>query len=559
MDSRTAAHALSQIAAYLELGGENRFKARAYHRAARSLLALAVDDLAPMLRSGELAQVRGLGPATLSVVRDLVETGESRYLEQLREKTPEGLLDLLNVPGLAIEKIHKLYNELGIQSVADLEASARDGRLVKMKGMGPKTAQKLLAGIEFMRTAVTRKLYPHAIVEANAILAAIRSHPDVVRAEIAGSLRRRREVVGDVDVVAACAADPVAVAQSFTRVAGVRTAQGDAASVTIRFVDGTKLDLQCVTPDSFAMEFFEATGTREHVDAVLARLRGKTVNGLEEEAVYRAAGLAWIPPELRENQGEVESAAHDDLPTLLELHDLRGVLHCHTTYSDGKASIADMAAAARALGWSYLGISDHSEAAFYASGVHRDRMIEQHEEIDALNASLTGFRVLKGVEADILADGRIDYDADFLGRFDYVIASIHSRFKMDGEAMTARVLRAMDDPHMTILAHPTGRLLLSREPYALDIEAVLEKAAGVGVAIEVNADPHRMDLDWHYLKRARDLGVTIEIGPDAHSRGGLEWTELGVAMARKGWVEAKNVLNARDAGDVVAFAKRRLA
>jgi len=558
MDSRTAAHVLSQIAAYLELGGENRFKARAYHRAARSLLALAVDDLAPMLRSGELAQVRGLGPATLNVVRDLVETGESTYLEQLKARTPEGLLDLMNVPGLGVEKIHKLYSELGIQSVADLEAAARDGRLVKMKGMGPKTAQKLLAGIDFMRTAVTRKLYPHAIVEANAILAAVRSHPDVERAEIAGSLRRRREVVADVDIVAACAGDPSAVAQSFTRVAGVRASEGDGASVVIRFVDGTKLDLMCVPRDEFALAWFGATGTREHVEAVARRVRGR-VKGADEVDVYRAAGLDWIPPELRENQGEVESAAVHALPRLVELADLRGVLHCHTTYSDGKAPVTDMAAAARALGWSYLGISDHSEAAFYASGVERDRMVEQHQEIDRLNATLDGFRVLKGVEADILADGRLDYDADFLGRFDYVIASIHSRFKMDGNAMTARVLRAMDDPHMTILAHPTGRLLLSREPYALDVDAVLEKAAAVGVAIEVNADPHRMDLDWHYLKRAKELGVTIEIGPDAHSRGGLEWTELGVAMARKGWMEASNILNARSADDVIAFAKRRFA
>jgi len=559
MDSRTAAHALSQIAAYLELGGENRFKARAYHRAARSLLALAVDDLAPLLRSGELAQVRGLGPATLSVVRDLVETGESTYLEQLKSRTPEGLLELMNVPGLGVEKIHKLYAELGIQSVADLEAAARNGRLVKMKGMGPKTAQKLLAGIDFMRTAVTRKLYPHAIVEANAILAAVRSHPEVARAEIAGSLRRRREVVGDVDIVAACSGDPVGVAQSFTRVAGVRSSEGDGADVVIRFVDGTKLDLTCVSVSEFALAWFRSTGSREHVDAVTQRLRGLAVTGADEERIYRAAGLDWIPPELREGQGEVDSAAAHALPRLLELRDIRGVLHCHTEYSDGKSSVTEMATAARALGWSYLGISDHSEAAFYASGVERDRMIEQHAEIDRLNATLDGFRVLKGVEADILADGRLDYDADFLARFDYVIASIHSRFKMDGDAMTARVLAAMDDPHMTILAHPTGRLLLSREPYALNVEAVLEKAAAVGVAIEINADPHRMDLDWHYLKRAKELGVTIEIGPDAHSRGGLEWTELGVAMARKGWMEAKDVLNTREANAVIAFARRRLA
>ena len=572
MDSRSAAHVLSQIAAFLELAGENRFKSRAYQTAARSLLALAADDLGALLRSGELAKVRGLGPATLAVVRDLVETGESRSLEQLREATPEGLLELMSVPGLGIEKIHKLHAEIGIASLADLEAAAQDGRLAKVKGMGPKTAQKILKGIGFMRDAGVMSLYPHAAVEANALVASIRSHPDVVRAEIAGSIRRRREVIADIDIVAACAHAPAEVAQSFTRIAGVRSASGAGGAVSIRYIDGTRMDLYCVEPENFAVALWRATGSADHIEAVGRRLasrgmrlagdslldkRGRPIPCGDEAAVYAAAALAQIPPELREGLGEVEAAASRTLPHLVELSDLQGVLHCHSQYSDGKATIAEMASAARAKGWSYIGISDHSQAAFYASGVAREAMLEQHDEIDALNASLSDFRVLKGVEADILADGRLDYDAELLDRFDYVIASIHSRFKMDGNAMTERVLRAMDDPHMTVLAHPTGRLLLSRDAYAIDVEAVLEKAADTGVAIEVNADPHRLDLDWRYLHRAKDLGVTIEIGPDAHSRGGLEWTELGVAMARKGWTERSDVLNARSATDVVAFAQRR--
>lgn len=510
-----------------------------------------------MLRSGELAAVRGLGPATLAVVRDLVETGESRYLESLRENTPEGLLELMRVPGLSLEKIHKLHAELGIESLAELEEAAQSGRLRKAKGWGAKTTEKLLASISFMRNASVLRLYPHVAPEASAMLAAVRSHPDVTAAEIAGSLRRRREVVADVDIVAACSADPARVAQSFTRIAGVRESQGDGATVSIRFVDGAKLDLVCVPPESFGEALWRETGTPEHVADVRARLTRAIPAAADEAAIYAAAGLQWVPPELREGRGEVEAAARGALPRLVELGDLRGVLHCHSSYSDGKSTIAEMAAAARGLGWSYLGISDHSQAAFYAAGVARERMLEQHDEIDALNATLSGFRVLKGVEADILADGRLDYDEELLGRFDYVIASIHSRFRMDGPAMTERVLRAMDDPHMTILAHPTGRLLLSREPYALDIEAVLEKAKDVGVAIELNADPHRLDLDWRYIQRAKELGVTVEIGPDAHSRGGLEWTELGVAMARKGWLESTDVLNARAAEEVVAFARAR--
>lgn len=573
MDSRTAARTLSQIAGYLELTGANPYKTRAYRSAARNVMALGSDDLRPMLRSGELAEVKGLGPATIAVLRDIAETGESRYLEELKAQLPEGLLELMRVPGLSAEKIHTLHEELGVSSLDDLEREATGGALRKMKGMGPKTVTKILEGIAFARNAGTRRILPHAMTEAAGLLAAVRSHPDVARAELAGAIRRQVEIVECVDVVAACRKDPVAVAQSFTRLSGVSRAVGDGAEVTVMFVDGGRMDLRCVSEAEFASALWRATGSATHVDAVTARLgRKATLSGAgDEAAIYSAAGLPWIPPELREGLGEVDAAAAQTLPRLVEPGDIRGVLHCHSTWSDGTATIADMAAAARALGWSYLGISDHSQAAFFAGGLSRQRVLEQHNEIDALNrrerarmadlrernAASKDFRVLKGIEADILADGRVDYDEELLDRFDYVIASIHSRFKMGRDAMTERVLRALDDPHVTILAHPTGRLLLSREPYELDVDAVLAKCAAVGVAVELNADPKRLDLDWRYLQRARELGLTVEIGPDAHSRAGLQWMELGVTMARKGWVETAQVLNARDADDVLAFARRR--
>jgi DNA polymerase (family 10) len=562
MDSRTAARALSQIAAYLELSGANRFKARAYQSAARHVLALGSDDLRPMLGSGELAKVRGLGPATLSVLRDLAESGESRYLQELKAQLPEGLLELLRVPGLSPEKIHKLHEELGVASLDDLEREAASGGLRALKGMGPKSIAKVLEGIAFVRRSGTRRMLPHMMNEAAGLLAALRAHPDVTRAELAGAIRRQVEVVECVDVVAACARDPAGVAQSFTRIPGVSSVTGDGAKVSIRFTDGGRMDLVCVPDEEFVVARWLATGTPSHVDAVGARLRERNVAPAslhDEREIYRAAGLEWVPPELREGLGEVQAAASGALPALVEARHIRGVLHCHSTYSDGTATIADMAAAARALGWSYLGVSDHSQAAFFANGLHREKVLEQHDEIDALNAASDGFRILKGVEADILADGRIDYDEELLGRFDYVIASIHSRFRMGRDAMTRRVLTALDDPHVTILAHPTGRLLLSREPYDLDVDAVLARCAEIGVAVELNADPKRLDLDWRYFQRARSLGLTIEIGPDAHSRAGLHWMELGVTMARKGWVEAAQVLNARDADDVVAFARRRRA
>ncbi|HYD51349.1 MAG TPA: PHP domain-containing protein, partial [Gemmatimonadaceae bacterium] len=385
----------------------------------------------------------------------------------------------------------------------------------------------------------------------------------------------KREVVGDVDIVASCRTTPSVVAASFTRMGGVREVIGAGGeSVTLRFVDGTRLDLHCVRPAHFGAALVRATGADEHLTALRARLasRGLSFDGSmvrdasggdvptpDEAAVYACAGLPWVPPELREGRGEVEAAARGALPTLIEVGDVQGVLHCHSDYSDGAATIEEMARAALARGWSYLGISDHSQSAFYAGGVTRERILEQHEEIDRVNERLAaeGFRVLKGIEADILADGRVDYDAETLARFDYVIGSIHSRFAMERRAMTDRVLTALDDPHLTILGHPTGRLLLTREPYAIDMQAVLEKAAAVGVAVELNADPHRLDLDWRLLQDAKRLGVTVEIGPDAHSPHGLDHTGLGVGIARKGWLERGDVLNARSAEAVVAFARAR--
>ena len=577
MDSRTASHILSQIAAYLELRGENPFKARAYETAARGVLALGVDDLSPLLTSGEIGRVRGLGPATLSVIQDLVDTGSSRYLDQLREATPEGLLDMLKIPGLTPEKIHKIHEELEITDLVELEEAAKSGRLAKIRGFGPKTAERILKGIAYSRETAVLALYPHARAEAEHLVALLREHPEITEAAIAGDVRRYREVASGVTIVACCHANaqPEAIAASFTRIGGVKSATGEGTdTVEIHFVDGVMLRLRCVLPEQFAVALWRATGSAEHVELVRARLaeRGILLVGDElrdngsarvpiddEKSLYRAADLDYIEPELREAEGEIDAAARRALPRLLERGDVRGVLHCHTHYSDGKSSVREMARGAQERGWSYVGISDHSAAAFYAAGLSREKVLAQLEEIDSLNEEFAkiGFRVLKGIEADILADGRLDYGEELLARFDFVIGSIHSRFGMDGPAMTERVLRALDDPFLTVLAHPTGRLLLSREPYAIDVDTVIEKAADVRVAVELNADPHRLDLDWRHLIEAKRRGAIVALGPDAHSVNALDNVGIGVLMARKGWLEASDLLNARDAVGVVAFARGR--
>lgn len=574
MDSRTAAHVLTQIGALLEVKGEQRFKARAYAGAARALVALDTDDLEPLVRSGELAKTPGIGPATLGVVRELTETGESSYLNQLREGMPAGLIDLMRVPGLGVAKIQIIHEALGVESVEDLERVAQNGQLAELPRFGKKTAEKILKGIEISRRNAHLERFPRAVLEAHLILANVEKHPDVAHADVAGSIRRHNEVVADIDIVAACTGDPEAVADSFGRSPGVSQARKgkEPGSVSLQFVDGTQVDMHCVTEADYAVALWRATGNSAHVDEMeaLAQKNGFDIEGnlllkrggervpvASEDAFFASLGLLPIPPEMREGMGEIEASARRELPELVVFDDLRGALHCHTDYSDGAATLEEMANAAKELGWNYIGISDHSESAFYAGGLKRDRVARQHDEIDRLNARMVDFRILKGIEADILADGRLDYDSGFLDRFDYVIGSIHSRFSMDGDTMTKRVLAAMDDPHLTILAHPTGRLLLSREPYPIDIPAVLQKAAQVGVAVELNADPHRLDLDWRYCREAKELGVTIEIGPDAHSTAGLENVHFGIGLARKAWLEASEILNTGSADDVLAFARKR--
>ncbi len=572
MDSRTASHVLNQIASFLELSGAPRFNSRAYKRAANAILALGADDLGPLLHSGELKKVPNVGPATIAVVKDLVETGESNYLERLTQDMPSGLLQMVRVPGLGLQKVRLIHSELGIDTLEQLEEAARDGRLAKLPKFGAKTAERVLAGISFARDSGNRVLYHHGLAHAVILRDTVARHPAITEAIIAGSVRRHLETIGDIDIVAICSADPVSVIKDFANARAVKEVVQNGDCAAIRFIDDTRMNLWCCRPEVAALTLWRATGSAEHIAELtsfaeeqgfildgnsLVRSKGRAVKLGDEADLFAKLGLQEIPPELREGMGEIEPAAADSLPDLLTSEDIKGVLHCHTTYSDGGASIEDMADAARERGWKYIGITDHSQAAFYAGGMKRDDVLRQHEEIDELNAKRKGFRILKGIECDILADGQLDYGDSTLDLFEYVVGSVHSHFKMDEPAMTARILRAVEDPRLTILGHATGRLLLSRAGYPLDIDAVIEKAAETGTVLELNCDPHRMDLDWRHVRKARERGVMIEIGPDAHSEASLDNVEFGVGMARKAWLTSADVLNAQSVMEVLSGADRK--
>ena len=539
MDKPAVRAVLEQIAASLALKGDNAFRIRAFENAA-SAIATYPGDLAEGLQSGALAELDGVGKATLEIVRELLSRGRSTVLDELRNEVPPGLVEMLRIPGLGVQKVRQIHEQLHITTLAELEVAARDGRLAEMPRFGTKTSANVLKGIAFLKRSTEFRLFHHARAEAVGVQQALAALPGVRRVEIAGSLRRRREIIRDLDFVVEYLGD-----ESRDELVG-------------RLGDAARVDVVLATPGDFGLAWVRATGAAAHWDEL--RARGLDVSGRypDEESVYRALRLAWIPPELREGDGECEAAAAGTLPRLIEPEDVKGFAHCHSNYSDGSVTIAEWAEAAKEAGYAWVGLSDHSQSAPFAMGLRPEAIGRQHAEIDRVNAQVPGIRILQGVESDILADGRLDYDSETLDRFEFVIGSIHSRFGLTEAEITQRVLTAMDDPHLTILGHPTGRLLLSREPYSLDFEAIFRKAAERGIAIEVNADPHRLDLDWRLVRRARELGVVFAVGPDAHSLVGMANMEIGLGVARKGWLQAADVLNTLSADEFLEFARKRL-
>lgn len=558
MRAAEVADVLEEIGRLLEFKGENPFKVRAYANAARALADLG-EPLDAVLAEGRLRDIPGIGAAIADKIVTYAESGSIPLLERLRGEIPAGLLDLVAVPGLGVKRARAAFETLGITSLDDLEAAAASGRLAEVPGFGEKTARTILAGLERVRAYTGRWLAAEARPLAERLLAALREDPDVVRAEIAGGLRRAMETVHDVDLVAA-SVDAATVLDHFAALPAVAavTARGD-TKATVRLAGGIPADLRVVAPAAFpfALQYF--TGSQAHNTRLrgLARRRGLKLNEYEllrkdgtplecadEAAVYAALGLEWIPPEIREDRGEVEAARKGGLPRLVERGDLRGVLHVHTEWSDGRATIEAMAEAARARGFEYLAVCDHSRSAAYAGGLSADRLREQREEIERVNARLEGFVVLAGCEVDILADGRLDYPDDVLAGLDLVVGSLHSRLGLPREEQTERVLRAIESPWLDILGHPAGRVLNRREGADLDMERILDAAAGAGVALEINGDPHRLDLDWRWHRAAMERGIRLAIDPDAHGPETLDYVDNGIGIARKGWVTREAVLNA---------------
>lgn len=579
MEKKEISAVLEEMGTLLELKGENPFKARAFHNASRVLDGVT-GDLRAMAESGTLTEVKGIGKSIAEIISDLVTKGSSKDYNSLRKSFPSGVLEMLRIQGLGPKRVKILFEKLKIKDVAGLEQAAKAGKLATIEGFGKKTEENILSGIVALRSRSDKSLYSTASEAAQTLFSAIVKQPGVLRGEIAGSIRRRKEVIGDIDIVLSAneTARPK-IMQAFTSHPSVQSviARGDTKSSVVLSA-GINCDLRIVSDKEFPFALNYFTGSKEHNVELRGRARRfglslneygftpiedtpkgtrarKPVQCKSEEELYASLDLAYVPPELRENLGEIEAAEKAVLPRLVEPDDIHGTFHCHTTFSDGVNTLEEMAQAAKRLGWEYLGIGDHSKAAAYAGGLSEAKVRQQFKAIDSLNASLKGFRIYKGTECDILPDGTLDWSDAVLASFEYVVVSVHSSFRMSEPEMTKRIIRALKHKHATMLGHPTGRLLLSRDPYPVNMVQIVDAASDYGKTIEINAHPMRLDLDWRLCKYAKEKGVVIAINPDAHNIDGLHDVSYGVGIARKGWLEPKDILNTRTRKQVDAFFK----
>jgi DNA polymerase (family X) len=548
-DKWTVARVLDEIAQYVALSDPNRFKSRAFERAARAVEGLEV-DLVALVASGELLSTPGIGKAVGAIIKELVETGESRYLDELRNQYPPGIFELLRVPGFGLTKIGQVHQELGIGSLDDLEAAAREGRLAKLRWFGAKTQTKILEGIEKARRRESNFLLPIGLEAGERMRGQLAKIKAVEDAEVTGSVRRRLEIIRNVNI-AVSTRKREKVIEALPQIVD-QFEEVDAN--TFRGVVRGEMPVifHLSHPDSFGTTIVETTGSRGFVGALPALPKAKT-----EEELFKQISVPFVEPERRESADDL---ARKKRVKLVQPSDLRGTFHVHTTFSDGRNTVLEMLTAARERGYDYVGLSDHSPAAFYAGGLTVERLREQHAEIARHEPEVAPMRVFRGTEADILPDGSIDYGDEVLSTLDFVVASIHSRFNTPKDEMTERMLKALDDPWVTFLGHITGRKLLGRDGYTVDFDRVFERAAKRSVCIEINGNPNRLDLDWRHVGRALEMGVMFVITPDAHSISEMSHVISGTWVARKAGLTAKQIFNTRSVAEVEKwFAKRRMS
>lgn len=556
MEKEKVINILNEIGTLLQLKGENFFKTKAYFEGSR-ILEMINDDLEDLIKNDRLKDIKGIGKALNQKITELVTTGQLNYYDQLKAEIPAGLLEMLKVPNLGTKKVKVIYDELGITSIEELERACEDNRLLTLNGFAKKTQEKILENIKSMKEYREQTLYAEAEHIAQDIAQALKDNNDVIRIEVCGSIRRKKEVVKDVDIlISSKSNEPMNIFKTHPLVAKV--VNDGPTKISVLLVNGMNADLRIVSDEEFPYALHHFTGSKEHNTKMrhISKQMGIKMNeyGLfkgeelisckDEKDIFNYLKMDYIPPELRENAGEIESAQSNSLPELIKDVDIKGVIHSHSKYSDGHNSIEELVNYCIIRGYNYLAVSDHSKSAFYANGLSDDDIKRQHEEIDNINVKYKGkFKVLKSIELEILQDGSIDYNEEILRMFDFRIASIHSSWNMPEDKMTDRIIKAMKSKYVNILAHPTGRKLLQREAFKLNVNEVIKAAKDLNVVLEINSCPERLDLDWRYVIQAKKIGCKFVISADAHSYNGIDNTIYGVNVARKGWLERCDVLN----------------
>ena len=576
MDKQSIAVILEQIGTLLELKGENPFKTKAYYSGARALKRMD-DDLGKVIELGQLRKVPGIGAALAERIEILHETGELPHFEELKASIPKGLIEMLDIPGLGAKKIKAVYDKLEVDTIKKLQTACTEGEVAKLAGFGAKSQQKILDGIKNRETYGKRHLWWSANVVVNRILKGLQQIEEVKKVEVAGSYRRGMETVGDLDfIVGSDKPDPIM--DWFANQFGVQevTAKGQ-TKTSIRFEDGLQADLRVVSVEQFYFALHHFTGSKGHNVQMRSRAltqglslsewglgseKGKeghmsdSIKVKSEKELFEALGLRYIEPELREGLGEIEASEGNELPNLLKANDIKGAFHNHTTASDGRNTLDEMANAAAAMGWEYLGIADHSKSSYQANGLDKNRLLKQVEAIRKYNASKSKkIHVFTGTECDILGDGSLDFSDDILEQLDYVLVSVHNGFSKDKVVMTDRIIKAIENPNVTMLGHLTGRVLLTREGYAVNVQKVVDAAIANHVIIELNANPMRLDMDWRHWHKASDKGLLCSINPDAHAVEQFEFVDASVNIARKGWLTKSNILNTRSLNAVKKYLK----